>query len=78
MTSGLAPAFRRHVEIHASSAASEHGDSAIGAFLDQIEADFRAGRNLQSLPKGLSRAMLAAGSGHAADLDEDIDGHMAL
>jgi len=57
--------------------ADEHEDSAIGAFLDLLEADIRAGRHLQPLPEDLARAMLA-NIGHAVNLDEDIEGEVAL
>jgi len=55
----------------------EHEDPAIGAFLALLEADIRAGRHLQSLPEDLARAMLAS-AGHAVNLDEDIEGEVAL
>ncbi|MFN3985895.1 MAG: type II toxin-antitoxin system PrlF family antitoxin [Rhodocyclaceae bacterium] len=58
-------------------AASEHQDPAIGAFLGLLEADLRAGKHLQSLPEDLARAMLA-NAGHAVNLDEEIDGEVAL
>ncbi len=57
--------------------ADEHEDPAIGAFLGLLEADIRAGRNLQPLPEDLARAMLA-NIGHAVNLDEDIEGEVEL
>ena len=67
----------RDGEIIVSSAKPKHEDPAIGAFLDLIEADISAGRNLQTLPRGLAQALLAS-RGRAPRLDEDIDGDVAL
>lgn len=64
-------------EIVVTRAVAEHEDPAIGAFLSLLEADIRTGRNLQSLPDDLAKAMLA-NARHAADLDDDIDGKVAL
>lgn len=57
--------------------ADEHEDPAIGAFLGLLEADLRAGRHLQPLPEELVRAMLT-NVGCAANVDEDIEGEVAL
>jgi antitoxin PrlF len=54
-----------------------HEDPTIGAFLGLLEADIRAGRHIASLPADLAHAMLA-NAGHAVDLDENIDGEVAL
>jgi len=64
-------------EVVVTRAEAEHADPAIGAFLGLLEADIRAGRHLQSLPEDLARAMLA-NAGHAVNLDEEIDGEVAL
>ncbi|WP_425483705.1 type II toxin-antitoxin system PrlF family antitoxin [Azoarcus taiwanensis] len=64
-------------EVVVTRAEFEHEDPAIGAFLGLLEADIRAGRHLQSLPDDLARAMLA-NAGHAVNLDEEIDGEVAL
>jgi antitoxin PrlF len=64
-------------EVVVTRAEAEHEDPAIGAFLGLLEADIRAGRHLQSLPEDLARAMLA-NAGHAVNLDEEIDGEVAL
>ena len=56
---------------------ADHEDPAIGAFLGLLEADIRAGRHVQSLPDDLARAMLA-NAHHAVNLDEDIEGEVAL
>ena len=60
-----------------SRAEAVHEDAAIGAFLALIEADIRAGRNVQSLPDDLARAMLA-NAGGAIDLGDEIDGEVSL
>lgn len=67
----------RDGEIVVTRADADHEDPAIGAFLNLLEADIRAGRNVQALPQGLAQAMLA-NAGHAVDLREDIDGDVAL
>lgn len=67
----------RDGEIVVTRADVDHEDPAIGAFLNLLEADIRAGRNVQALPQGLAQAMLA-NAGHAVDLREDIDGDVAL
>lgn len=64
-------------EVVVTRAEAQHEDPAIGAFLGLLEADIRAGRHLQSLPEDLARAMLA-NAGHAVNLDEEIDGEVAL
>ena len=55
----------------------EHEDPAIGAFLDVLARDREAGRHLQALPDDLVREMLSH-TGHGVNLDEDIDGDVAL
>lgn len=64
-------------EVIVSRADAEHEDPAIGAFLGLLEADIRAGRHVQSLPEDLARAMLV-NAGRAVNLDEDIEGDVAL
>jgi antitoxin PrlF len=64
-------------EVVVSRADAPHEDPAIGAFLNLLEADIRAGRNLETLPKDLAQAMLA-NVGHAVNLDEDIEGEVEL
>lgn len=64
-------------EVIVSRADAEHEDPAIGAFLGLLEADIRAGRHVQTLPEDLARAMLA-NAGRAVNLDEDIEGDVAL
>ena len=67
----------RDGEVVITRADAEHGDPAIGAFLRLLEADIRAGRQLQTLPEDLSQAMLA-NAGHGERLDQDIDGDVEL
>ena len=67
----------REEEVVVTRALANHEDPAIGAFLGLLEADIRAGRNVQALPEDLARAMLA-NAGHAVDLDHDIEGEVAL
>ena len=64
-------------EVIVSRADAEHEDPAIGAFLNLLEADIRAGRHVLSLPNDLALTLLA-NAGHAVDLDEDIEGEVAL
>lgn len=64
-------------EIVVTRADAGHEDPAIGAFLGLLEADIRAGRHVRSLPEDLAHAMLAR-AGQAVDLDEDIDGEVAI
>jgi len=67
----------RDGEVVVTRAAPEHEDPAIGAFLGLLEADIRAGRHVQTLPEDLARTLLA-NSGHAVNLDEEIEGDVAL
>ncbi|KLD75513.1 AbrB/MazE/SpoVT family DNA-binding domain-containing protein [Xanthomonas hyacinthi] len=64
-------------EVVVTRADAEHEDPAIGAFLALLESDIRAGRHVQALPEDLARTMLA-NAGHAVDLDDDIEGEVAL
>lgn len=64
-------------EIVVSRVETTHEDPAIGAFLGLLEADFRSGRNLTTLPEGLAQTMLA-NANHPVNLDEDIDGEVAI
>jgi len=42
-----------------------------------LEADIRGGRNLTTLPEDLAQTMLA-NANHSVNLDEDIDGEVAI
>lgn len=64
-------------EVVVTRADAEHDDPAIGAFLALLEADVRQGRQVGSLPEDLAGAMLA-NLEHPVDLDEDIEGEVAL
>lgn len=78
VTAGGKVAFKlRDGEVIVTRAESEHRDPAIGAFLSLLEADIRNGKHVVALPVGLAQAMLAS-AGHALDLDEDIEGDVAL
>lgn len=78
VTPGSRVAFElRGGEVIVTRAESEHQDPAIGAFLNLLEADIRNGKHVGALPVELAQAMLAS-AGHALDLDEDIEGDVAL
>ena len=55
----------------------EHEDPAIGAYLDLLAADIRAGRHVQVIPDDLARDMLEHAQREAGP-DDDIDGDVAL
>lgn len=67
----------RAEEVVVSRVEAIHEDPAIGAFLGLLEADIRSGRNLTTLPENLAQTMLA-NAGHDVNLDEDIDGEVAI
>lgn len=67
----------RGSEVVVSRVEADHEDPAIGAFLDLLEADIRGGRNLTTLPDDLALTMLA-NANHSVNLDEDIDGEVAI
>lgn len=56
---------------------AEHEDPAIEAFLGVLEQDIRAGKHIRTLPEELAQAMLA-NARHTVNLDEAIDGEVAL
>ena len=64
-------------EIVVSRVETTHEDPAIGAFLGLLEADIRGGHNLTALPEDLAQTMLA-NANHPVNLDEDIDGEVAI
>ncbi len=55
----------------------EHHDPAIESFLSLLEDDIKSGKHLSALPENLAKTMLA-NLGHPADLEEDIQGDVAL
>ena len=78
VTTGGKVAFElRDGEVIVSRAAAEHEDPAIGAFLGLLEADICEGRSVRGLPEELAQAMLA-NVGKAENLDEEIEGEVAL
>ena len=54
-----------------------HEDPAIGSFLALLEKDIQSGQHITTLPDELARSMLAA-LGKRVDLNEDIEGDVAL
>jgi antitoxin PrlF len=78
VTTGGKVAFElRDGEVVVTRAEAEHEDPAIGAFLGLLEADIGEGRSVRGLPEDLARAMLE-NVGKAEDLDEEIEGEVAL
>jgi antitoxin PrlF len=64
-------------QIIVSRVESGHHDPAISAFLERLESDIRNGKNVGALPAELAEAMLA-NVNKTVDLDEDIEGEVAL
>jgi len=64
------------VTVHNGEA--EHRDPALAAFLGLIEKDIAAGRGLHDLPAGMVAAMRRAMKEVRVDLDEKLEGHVAL
>jgi antitoxin PrlF len=57
---------------------AEHHDPALAAFLGLIEKDIAAGRNVRDLPAGTAAALRRAAKGARVDLDETLEGDVAL
>ncbi|MDE0241272.1 MAG: type II toxin-antitoxin system PrlF family antitoxin [bacterium] len=76
---GAKVAFELHEDgqVVVSRVDAEHEDPAIGAFLDLLAADIRAGRHVGAMPDDLARDMLEH-AGREAGPDEDIEGEVAL
>ena len=76
---GAKVAFELHEDgqIVVSRADAEHEDPAIGAFLDLLATDIRAGRHVQAIPDDLVQDMLKHAERESGP-DEDIDGDVAL
>ncbi len=76
---GAKVAFELHDDgqIVVSRADAEHEDPAIGAFLDLLAGDIRAGRHVRAIPDDLARDMLEHAEREAGP-DEDIDGDVDL
>jgi antitoxin PrlF len=77
VTGGKVAFELRGGEVIVTRADAEHEDPAIGAFLGLLEEDIRKGRNVGKLPDELTQAMLA-NLAHSSDLEEDIEGEVAL
>ncbi|WP_159911081.1 type II toxin-antitoxin system PrlF family antitoxin [Pantoea sp. 18069] len=67
----------RGAEVVVTRVDVENEDPAIGAFLNLLARDIEAGRSVHGLPEDLARAMLEQ-AGHGVNLDEEIDGDVAL
>ncbi len=76
---GAKVAFELHDDgrVVVSRADAEHEDPAIGAFLDLLAGDIRAGRHVRAIPDDLARDMLEHAEREAGP-DEDIDGDVDL
>jgi len=67
----------RNGDVIVTRADAGHEDPAIAAFLSLLEQDIRQGKHLGPLPDTLAQAMLA-NLEHPVDLDEDMEGDVAL
>ncbi len=65
-----------HVTVHNPDA--EHHDPALAAFLGLIEKDIAAGRNLRDLPIRVAAVMRRVMKEIEVDLDENLEGDVAL
>ena len=76
---GARVAFELHEDgqVVVSRAEAEHEDPAIGAFLDLLAGDIRAGRHVRAMPDDLARDMLEH-TGRDAATDGDIEGEVDL
>ncbi len=75
---GAKVAFELHDDgqIVVSRADAEHEDPAIGAFLDLLAGDIRAGRHVRTIPDDLAQDMLEHAeleSGPDGDIDGEVD-----
>jgi antitoxin PrlF len=57
---------------------AEHRDPAVAAFLGLIEKDIAAGRHARDLPPALEKTLRQAIERNRIDLDETLDGDVAL
>ncbi|MFZ2868855.1 type II toxin-antitoxin system PrlF family antitoxin [Zavarzinia sp.] len=67
----------RSGEVVVTRAETSHEDPAIGAFLDLIERDIRAGRHIGTLPDDIAKALLAEVK-VPVDPEDEIEGDVAL
>jgi antitoxin PrlF len=56
----------------------EHRDPALSAFLTLLQKDIAAGRNVHDLPADVTKALRRAMKEVAVDLDEHLEGDVAL
>ena len=75
---GAKVAFELHDDgqVVVSRADAEHEDPAIGAFLDLLAGDIRAGRHVRTIPDDLAQDMLEHAereSGSDGDIDGEVD-----
>jgi antitoxin PrlF len=74
-------AFRiegNRVTVHRAASVTERRDPALAAFLDLIERDIAAARQVDDLPAGVVAAMRRARKAVPVDLDEPLEGDVAL
>ncbi len=64
-------------QVVVSRADTEHEDRVIGAFLDLLTNDIRAGRHVRGIPEDLAQAMLEH-AGRSSGLDEEIQGNVVI
>jgi antitoxin PrlF len=57
---------------------TEHGDPVLRAFLELIAKDIAAGGGVRDLPPDVAAAMRRAIEGGGVDLDEKLEGDVAL
>ena len=69
--------LREDGQIIVSRADAEHEDPTIGAFLDLLAGDIRAGRHVRAIPDELARDMLKH-AGRETGADEEIEGDVDL
>ncbi len=55
-----------------------HADPAILGFLALLEKDIHGGRRIGDLPEGLARSMAAAAKDAPMDVEDEIEGDVAL
>ncbi|MDX2223761.1 MAG: hypothetical protein SFV21_13500 [Rhodospirillaceae bacterium] len=55
-----------------------HRDHAVGLYLSLVERDIRAGKRVRDLPPALAATLKRAATTAAVNLDQPIDGDVAL
>ena len=61
-----------------STVTTKGRDPALASFLSLIEKDIAAGHNVRDLPAGIATAMRRAAKQTGIDLDETLEGDVAL